>query len=389
VTPAGPTAGRSSPQRGGGARTAAKTAAWVAAAAVLVAFPAVFPNTTVTSIAVFALIFMAAATAWNGFCGYSGYVSIGHAVFFGAGAYTLALIASDHGWTGGYGVFSLVPVAGLVAAVIAVPFGFIALRTRRHTFVVVTIAVFFIFQLLAYNLKFLTHGSLGVSTPTPPWVGAGYNERFYYVALCVLLVAVLLSAAVRHSRFGLQLLAIRDDEDRAAGLGVRTTRVKLIAFVLSAFSVGMAGAVWAYFLGSIHPQFAFNPLFDLSIAIMAFLGGLGTITGPLLGAALLESLQQYFAIQYSQDNLYLIAYGLLFLFVIVILPRGVIPTVTDAVRSWRERRVGLTPPIGTTSSLDADAAGRSSRLEPEGALSGSVSPAAASASAPQRPSGAR
>ncbi|MGH8980952.1 MAG: branched-chain amino acid ABC transporter permease [Acidimicrobiales bacterium] len=322
------------------ARTVAKAAAWVVATAVLVAFPVMFPNTTVTTIAVFGVIFMAAATAWNGFCGYSGYVSIGHAVFFGAGAYTLALIASDHGWTGGYGVFSLVPLAGLVAAVIAVPFGLIALRTRRHTFVVVTIAVFFIFQLLAYNLKFLTHGSQGVITPTPPWMAAAYNERFYYAGLCVLVVAVLISAAVRHSRFGLQLLAIRDDEDRAAGLGVRTTRVKLVAFVLSAFSVGMAGAIWAYFLGSIHPQFAFNPLFDLSIAIMSFLGGLGTITGPLIGAALLESLQQYFTIQYSEDNLYLIAYGVLFLFVIVVLPRGIVPTVADLARRLRERRGG-------------------------------------------------
>lgn len=330
----------------GAPRTAGIVAAWVMAAAILAVFPEVFTNTTVTSIAVFTVIFMAAATAWNGFCGYSGYVSIGHAVFFGAGAYTISLISSDHNWTGGFGLFSLVPLGGLVAAVIAIPFGFIALRTRRHTFVVVTIAVFFIFQLLAYNLKFLTHGSLGVVTPTPPWFGVEYNQVFYYAALCVLVVAVLITAAVRHSRFGLQLLAIRDDEDRAAGLGVRTTRVKLVAFVLSAFPVGMAGAVWAYFLGSIHPQFAFNPLFDLSIAIMAFLGGLGTITGPLIGAAILESLQQYFTIQYSQDNLYLIAYGVLFLFVIVVLPRGIVPTCVDALRNARERRHGGTDLIG-------------------------------------------
>jgi len=325
-------------RRARAAATTAKAAFWVVVAGLLVAFPAIFTNTTVTSIAVFAVIYMAAATAWNSFSGYSGYVSIGHAVFFGSGAYTLVLIASDNHWPGGYGVFTLVPLAGLVAMVIAVPYGLVALRTRRHTFVVVTIAVFFIFQLLAYNLKFLTHGSQGAVTPTPPWIGAGYNDRFYYAALCVLAIAVAISVGMRRSRFGLQLLAIRDDEDRAAGLGVRTTRVKLSAFVLSAFPVGMIGAVWGYFLGSIHPQFAFNALFDLSIAIMSFLGGLGTISGPLLGGALLESLQQYFAIQYSQDNLYLVAYGALFLFVIVLLPRGVIPTVAGTLRSWRDRR---------------------------------------------------
>ena len=86
---------------------------------------------------------------------------------------------------------------------------------------------------------------------------------------------------IRRSRFGLQLLAIRDDEDRARGLGVRTGRVKLLAFIASAIPTGMAGAVYAYYLGQIFPQFAFDPLFDISIALMAFFGGLGTLTGPL------------------------------------------------------------------------------------------------------------
>jgi len=336
--------------RAEGATRWAKVAVWVVIAIVLVAFPVVFSTAAVTSIAFFSVLFMAAATAWNGFSGYSGYISIGHAVFFGSGAYTIALIAYHLHLSGGYGIFWYVPVAGAVAMVIAVPYGLIALRTRRHTFVVITIAAFFIFQLLAYNLSSITLGSRGITLPTAPWTGVGFNQRFYYAALCVLIVAVALSVGIRRSRFGLQLLAIRDDEDRAAGLGVKTTRVKLIAFVISAFSVGMAGAVWAYFLGDIHPQFAFTALFDLSIAIMSFLGGFGTISGPLLGAALLESLQQYFTIQYSADSLYLIAYGVLFLAVIVLLPRGVIPTVASSYERWRERRAQVT---GTTPSSGA------------------------------------
>ena len=338
----------------------AKIGAWAAAGIALVAFPLVFSTPAVTSIAVFTVIFMAAATAWNGFSGYSGYISIGHAVFFGSGAYTIALIALHLHLAGGYGIFWYVPVAGVVAMVFAVPVGLIALRTRRHTFVVITIAFFFIFQLLAYNLSSLTKGSAGILLPTPPWTGAAFNQHFYYAALAVLVVAVLVSTGIRHSRFGLQLLAIRDDEDRAAGLGVKTTRVKLIAYVISAFSVGMAGAIWAYFLGDIHPQFAFTPLFDLAIAIMAFLGGLGTISGPLFGAALLESLQQYFTVQYSAGDLYLFAYGALFLVVIVALPKGVIPTVADVYHRWRERRLqsiaeraerisGAPPPSGARS----------------------------------------
>lgn len=347
------------PGAGGGAvERWAKVAVWTAAAIVLLGFPLVFTTPAVTSIAVYAVIFMAAATGWNTFSGYSGYISIGHAVFFGSGAYTIALFALYQHLAGGYGLFWFVPVAGVVGMAIAVPFGFIALRTRRHTFVVVTIAAFFIFQLLAYNLSSFTRGSAGVALPTPPWTGAGFNQHFYYAALVVLVIAVLLSVGVRRSRLGLQLLAIRDDEDRAAGLGVKTTRVKLIAFVLSAFSVAMAGAVWAYFLGEIHPQFAFTPLFDLSIAIMTFLGGYGTISGPLFGAALLESLQRYFVLQFSSDDLYLIAYGVLFLIVIGLLPMGVVPTIADLRRRWRERRfqarngvparAGSPPTLGVT-----------------------------------------
>jgi len=308
----------------------------VAAAVLFGVFPILFSNPTITSIAVFSVIFMASATAWNGF---SGYVCLGHAAFFGTGAYVLAIISTVANFSGGYGVFWLVPLGGLVAAAVAVPFGLVALRTRRHTFVVVTIAVFFIFQLLATNLSF-TGGSSGKSTPTPPWMAVGYNDRFYYAALLCLVTAFAISVVIRRSRFGLQLFAIRDDEDRAAGLGVKVTRVKLIAFVISAFSVGMAGAIWAYFLGQVYPQFAFDPLFDLSIAIMAFFGGLGTLSGPLIGAAILESLQQYFTIQFSSDDLYLIAYGALFLIVILILPRGVVPTIASLGADRRARRAG-------------------------------------------------
>jgi len=119
------------------------------ALAVLAVFPLIFSNATVTTIGVYCLMYMAMATAWNTFSGFSGYVSLGHAVFFGTGAYTTALMASHFHLAGGYGLFGVALLGGLVAGVAAVPIGIVALRTRRHTFVVITIAVFFIFQLLA------------------------------------------------------------------------------------------------------------------------------------------------------------------------------------------------------------------------------------------------
>ncbi len=316
-------------------------AAALAVTAAFVLFPLVFSNPTTTSIAFFALVYMVAATAWNVFSGLSGYIALGHAVFFGSGAYTLAIAAEKLHVGAGWAPFALVPLAGAVAGAIAVPFGLIALRTRRHTFVVITIAIFFIFQLLAFNLSF-TGGSSGLQTPFPLWSAVGYNQRFYYVALAILVVTVALAVVVRRSRLGLQLLAIRDDEERALGLGVRTRRVKLFAFTLSAIPVGMVGAVYTYYLGQIFPQFAFDPLFDITVALMAFFGGLATIVGPLLGALVLESLQQELTLRFSTGGgIYLIVYGALFLLVILLMPRGVVPTLRDVLSNARARRPGL------------------------------------------------
>jgi branched-chain amino acid transport system permease protein len=117
---------------------------------------------------------------------------------------------------------------------------------------------------------------------------------------------------------------------------VKTRRIKLTAFVISAIPVGMVGGLYFYFVGQVYPQFAFDPLFDVSLALMAFLGGLGTIVGPLLGALVLESLQQYLTQSFSGNGTYLIAYGVLFLAVILVLPRGVVPGITER---WERRRV--------------------------------------------------
>lgn len=354
--------GRSGPVSGPGGSTVRRAAVSVAALVILGLFPLVFPSGTVTTIAVYCVIFMAVATAWNSFCGYSGYVSLGHAVFFGCGAYTMALVSTHLKMSGGYSMFALLPLAGLVVAAIAVVFGFVALRARRHTFVVITIAVFFIFQLLAFNLGF-TNGSAGVVMPSGQFAVSTYNDPFYYVGAAVLVVSVLLSAGIRRSRFGLQLFAIRDDEDRARSLGVQVGRVKLTSFVLSAIPVGMMGALWAFFIGQIYPQFAFTPEFDVTVALMAFIGGLGTLAGPVLGALVLESLQRYLTLTLSNADIYLIAYGVLFLIVIVLLPEGVLPSVNG----WLHRYGRTHRPEGGRPGMVPVGAEASSALGPPGA----------------------
>ena len=303
-----------------------------------VAFPLVFTNPAVTTDAIYTLIFVTWAAAWNTFSGYSGYLSLGHAVFFGSGAYFTGIATRDWGLTGSE-VFWLLPLAGLLGGVIAVPFGLFALRVRRHTFVVITIAVFFIFQLTAYNVA-VTGGTSGLLAPTINFATATYNNPFYFIALGIAVSTVLMSWLIRRSRFGLQLRAIRDDEDRARGLGVHAMRVKLSAFVFSAVPVAMVGGLWWYFTAIVDPSSGFDPLNDVAIALMAFLGGLGTVSGPVLGALIIEPAYLYFQQQVAAGYYFWMVYGALFLLVILILPRGIIPTVAEQIRNWRDRRRG-------------------------------------------------
>ena len=325
-----------------------------------IAFPFIFTNPAVTSVAVFTLLFVGAASAWNMFSGYTGYMALGNAVFYGCGAYFFANVSNHFGERGGVNLFAFVPLAGLFAGLVAIPVGWLALRTRRHTFVVITIAIFFIFQLLAYNLTSLTNGSSGMQLPIPPWNAATYNTYFYLAALVVAVAAIALSWAVKRSGFGLELLAIRDDEDRAAGLGVRTNRVKLATFVLTGFVTGMCGAIYAYYLGSIYPPFAFEAIFDVTIALMAFLGGLGSVSGPVVGALIIEPVQQYFTLRFTGGGLSLILFGVLFLAVIRFLPDGIVPSLGGALRRRlnKARGPGVEPgpvPDGPAGSISAAA----------------------------------
>jgi branched-chain amino acid transport system permease protein len=317
-----------------GGRTGLRVAGLVVLLAVAVTFPVVFSSPTDTNYGVYALIFVAVASAWNVFSGFSGYISLGHAVFFGSGAYALGIAARDWHVTG-TGVFGLLPLSAAVGALIAVPFGIIALRVRRHTFIVITIAVFFIFQLMAYNFSF-TGGTTGLDAPFLPWAAATYNNPFYYIALACAVGMIALSWLIRRSRFGLQLRAIRDDEDRARGLGVHAMRVKLAAFVLSGAVTALVGGVWFFYLTQVQPPSGFDPLFDLSVVLMAFLGGLGTVSGPVLGALIIEPGQLYLTAN-SSGYISEILLGALFLVAVLLVPRGIIPTAGDYLRRLTTR----------------------------------------------------
>ena len=305
--------------------------------------PAMSPDSATTNIAVFTVMYVGLATAWNIMGGYTGYISLGHAGFFGFGAYSLGLMLAKFGVQGGYGPFLLVPVAGVLTAVLALIVGWFALRTRAATFVIVTIAFMFMLQLLAENLVGLTGGGAGFGFPVPPWRGADYDVPFYYAMLALALLGLGASWWIRRSKFGLGLLAIRDDEDKALAVGVPARVFKLTAFVISAVLVGMIGGVYGYYVTYIYPQFVVDPLIGISMVLMVFLGGLGTLWGPVLGAVILERAQLWLAYNYGASRLYLVLYSAVFLLVILLMPRGIIPSVQELMA---RRRASLAGTVG-------------------------------------------
>lgn len=285
---------------------------------------------------VFTLMYAGLASAWNLVGGYAGYPSLGHAAFFGIGAYAIAIVF-ENSVGNGYGPFLLLPAIGIGAALLSIPIGWIAMRTRADVFAIVTITMLFIAQTLAFNLRGITDGAQGKAVGIPPFPTDTYDRPFYYAMLALLAVAMAVSFYFRRSKIGLSLLAVRADEDKAEGVGVHVTAVKLIAFAFSAGITAMIGGVWAYYVGFVYPQFAVDPLVTIGMVLMTFLGGRATLWGPVIGAFILVPAQETFAYQFGASQVYLLAYAAIFLFIMLLLPRGILPTLADRLRGRRAR----------------------------------------------------
>jgi branched-chain amino acid transport system permease protein len=305
---------------------------------VLAALPVLGLAHWLLNMLVFTLMYAVMSSAWNLLGGFAGYPSLGHAAFFGIGAYAEAIWFQHHAIHSGFEPFLTLPVIGLAAALIGLPIAAIAMRTRSDVFAIVTITLLFVVQTLAFNLRGLTGGAQGISMPVAPFSPDTFERPFYLVLLLLLAVTMGLTWGSLRSKLGLSLAAVRADEDKAAGIGVRVQGVKLLAFCVSVGLTGMVGAVWAYYEGFVYPQFAVDPLITIAIVLMTFLGGRGTLWGPVIGAFLLELAQQYLAYSLGGSQLYLIAYALVFLLVMLVLPRGIVPSIQERLRMRRRRR---------------------------------------------------
>jgi branched-chain amino acid transport system permease protein len=309
--------------------------------ALLVLTPLLGLQHWVLNMLVFVLMFAIMASAWNLVGGLAGYPSLGHAGFFGIGAYSMALIFKNHQLASGYQPFLWLPVVGLIGAVVGWPIAVISMRTRTDVFAIVTITFLFVIQTLAFNLRGLTGGAQGLALPVAPFPNTSFELPFYYVLGALLILTMGLTFATLHSKVGLALAAVRADEDKANGIGVPVRGVKVISFVVSVGLTAMVGGVWAYYESFIYPQFAVDPLITIAIVLMTFLGGRGTLWGPVLGAVILESGQQYLAYRLGGSQFYLIAYALVFLLIMLVLPRGILPTLATRLRLRRQGRAAL------------------------------------------------
>jgi branched-chain amino acid transport system permease protein len=284
----------------------------VAGAALILSFPELAPNPFILSAGVVVANYAVLATAWNFVGGFTGYMSLGHVAYFGLGAYGTGLLITKAGLSSFVALFAS---AALVAA-LTVPLGFASLRVRGASFVIVSIALVLILLLVFQSWSSLTGGSRGLVVPRafPDLLRPEHHRVFFYL-FCGLLGAALLAWwAIDRSRFGMGLKAIREDEDKAQSLGTPTFAYKLIVLVVSATFTALGGGLYALWFGDLDPIFQFSVLTSAYIVLMAL----------IVGCAL-----EYFKVKYGSTQLHLVATGLLLGAVVMFMPDGIIPAVTN------------------------------------------------------------
>lgn len=324
---------------------------WVLAAITVVglaAAPWLFTNSFLRFVATLTVLYMAMSLSWNLMGGMTGYVSLGHSFFFGLGAYSTGLLAVNLGVE----PFTAALLSGVFVALVATAVGYVALRVRGASFVIVTLSLVYIGSLGAQGWRSVTGGSSGFTLPSLDVGGDLSHVPFYYAFALLALVVLGVSAWVRRSRFGLALTAIREDEDKAEMLGIDTARTKLAAFVLSALFVGIAGGFYAYWRVFIDPIFVFGIVVSVQMILIALLGGVRSLWGPVLGAVLFMPGSYYLLTTFPQWHL--LATGVVLGAIVLFLPDGVIPSLQARLQrrgpqAASIREVAAAPDTGATT----------------------------------------
>ena len=271
------------------------------------------------------LLWGALSAAWNVAGGYAGQVSIGHAAFFGIGAYSAALLGArfqQSPWLG-----MLVGVALSLAAGAAI--GYLSNRLRGPYFALATIAFSQVLLIVASRWRGFTAGSEGIPVPfRPGFATLGLDHvAWVYLALTVAVLYWAVEVWLERSRFGYRLAGVREDEDAAQALGIPARRLKVVAVTASAALTSVCGTLWAQYVGFVDPFYVFSVDLSVRFALNTIIGGMGTALGPYLGSILITSLETYLRASLSGvksgfTGIYLIVYGTVLILVVRFAPDG-------------------------------------------------------------------
>lgn len=296
--------------------------AWVIA---LLALPALYADPYVLRILTMTCIFAVFAASWDLLAGYTGQVNFGHALFFGAGAYTSGLLSLRLGIT----PWATIWAGAAVAALFGLAVGYLCLRLRGSYLSLATLA----FPLIALGILFafpdFSGGELGISGLRRLTVTAVSN---YYVAAIAMLVTVFGLWAIADSKFGIVLHAIRDDEVAARASGINTPRYKLTVFAISAAAAGLSGALFAHYLRVAGPS-ALEVALSFQVVIWGIFGGVATIYGPVAAVFLLYPLTEWLGSFRAFGELRLLIFAAIVLLVLLFMPRGLAPWVRDKLET--------------------------------------------------------
>ena len=302
-------------------------AIWGIALAVIVALLAALPwigNTVLVQFGINVLLLATVAQGWNIIGGYTGYPSFGNSVFYGLGAYGVAIAMVQYHlpfWVGmllglGLGVV----FAGLL--------GLVVLRLKGHYFAICTLGLALVMIAIFSNLG-IAGGNIGLVLPL-----LRSEVMFYELALGLLVLATLTIFWLSRSRFGLGLIAIRENEEGAAVMGVNTTRYKILAFMLSAAFTALAGGIYAYYITFIDPVGVFDIGLNVKMIIMAVFGGPGSVLGPVVGAFILSVVSEVLATKVT--SIASMFFGIVIVIAVVFMPRGIIHLVRHMKQmGWR------------------------------------------------------
>ena len=319
-------------------------------AVLLLAYPLINDDAYYQNMVILSLVFAVGASGLNIITGFAGYVSLGQGAFIGLGGYTIGVLATRFPDTNPW---LWVPVAGVTAAAVALVLGFVSLRSRGPSFVIITVAFLFLVQVIAVNWVSLTNGTAGLTLPLPTWDREFINWPFYYALVGILALQLLMTWWIRRTKLGMGLIAIREDETKAATIGIALPTEKIIAFVASTIFVGMAGAVYGYYLTFIVPRGMFSILISVQVVLSLLIGGKATLWGPVVGAFLIEPLNEIANNQWGGGNARLFLFGGLLVLTVIFLPKGLLPAIESFLEHRRTRgKAGLVGQrIGTGGSL--------------------------------------